>query len=273
MYVRAAVASKAHCFGAIMIGKTLRLLGAAAAFVLPALPALAQATHTWVANGGNDNGPCTQAAPCSSVQGALGKTANFGKVDIVDSGDYDGFMVTKNIMVQAAEVRPRIYGQITIDAGTTSVFLTGLEVAPSAYSGQTRAGILVRNGFAVHINDCIIRNNLIGLQVVTANVSEVLVTNSLFDENYFSVWLQPVPNNQTVVLDHVRIFGNSAPHKNVTGVYAVGSHSLAIISNSVIMHNEYGLSASQGGNIKSYGNNVIVDNTTDGTPTETAALK
>lgn len=256
-----------------MIGKILCLLGAAVAFDLLTLPALAQATHTWVSGAGNDGGSCAEASPCATIQAALNKTANFGKVDIVDSGDYDGFTVTKNIMVQAAGVRPRIHGKITIDAGTTSVFLTGLEVAPSSYSGQTQAGILVLNGFAVHINDCIIRNNLIGLQVATANVSEVLVTNSLFDENYFGVWLLPAYNNQTVVLDHVRIFGNSAQHRNVTGVYAVGGHSLAIISNSIIMHNEYGLNVSQGGNIKSYGNNIIVDNTTDGTPTQTAALK
>jgi hypothetical protein len=58
-----------------------------------------------------------------------------------------------------------------------------------------------------------------------------------------------------------------------TGILAVGKKAKVRLNQSVVTKNKTGLDAVSGGSIESFGNNVIRDNTTDGSPTTTVGLK
>jgi hypothetical protein len=70
----------------------------------------------------------------------------------------------------------------------------------------------------------------------------------------------------------INIFGSTA-FGNGTGINAAGPKSNVLISGSTIFDNLTGLGATNGGNILSYGNNDVLQNSTDGSPTASVTPK
>jgi hypothetical protein len=70
-------------------------------FLLPASPAYAQATRTWVSGVGDDANPCSRTAPCKTFAGAISKTAANGEINTLDPGGFGAVTITKSITIQA----------------------------------------------------------------------------------------------------------------------------------------------------------------------------
>jgi hypothetical protein len=70
--------------------------------------------RTFVSVSGDYSNPGTRELPCRSVQAALEKTAPWGEVIVVDSGEYAAFVVDRAASVAAA---PGAYAAITVASG------------------------------------------------------------------------------------------------------------------------------------------------------------
>src|SRR5258706_15967100 len=63
------------------------------------MPALGQATRTWVSGVGDDANPCSRAAPCKTFAGAISKTATSGEINALDPGGFGAVTITKEITI------------------------------------------------------------------------------------------------------------------------------------------------------------------------------
>ena len=59
-----------------------------------AVPAMAQATRTWVSGVGDDANPRSRTAPCKTFAGAIPKTASGGEINVPDPGGFGTVTVT-----------------------------------------------------------------------------------------------------------------------------------------------------------------------------------
>src|ERR1700692_969579 len=93
-----------------------------------AVPAVAQATRTWVSGVGDDANPCSRTAPCKTFAGAISKTAAGGEIDALDPGGFGGGTITKSITLdggggQVASVLVATTNGINVNAQATDVVI------------------------------------------------------------------------------------------------------------------------------------------------------
>ena len=75
------------------------MVGTLLCLYLPASPAQAQATRTWVSGVGDDANPCSRTAPCKTFAGAISKTAAGGEINAIDPAGYGAVTITKAITI------------------------------------------------------------------------------------------------------------------------------------------------------------------------------
>ena len=80
------------------------IVGTLLCLYLPASPAQAQATRTWVSGVGDDANPCSRTAPCKTFAGAISKTAAAGEINCIDPGGFGAVTITKSITIDCSEV-------------------------------------------------------------------------------------------------------------------------------------------------------------------------
>ena len=104
---------------------------AAIALALPAAPAYAQASRTWVSGVGDDVNPCSRTAPCKTWAGAISKTADGGEISVLDPGGFGAVTITKSMTIDGGG------GQVAsaVVAGTNGIVIN----APS------NAVVILRN--------------------------------------------------------------------------------------------------------------------------------
>lgn len=125
--------------------------------VIPA----AAADIAYVAFNGVDAHPCTRLSPCKTITRGLSVVVAGGRVDIIGSGTYDNFTITKSVTVSAepgvlADLDvPASANGITISAGPSDiVVLRGLTV----HGHGSGNGIQVNSAGRVVVEECISRN-------------------------------------------------------------------------------------------------------------------
>lgn len=77
------------------------------------MPAMAQATRTWVSGVGDDANPCSRTAPCKTLAGAISKTATGGEINILDPGGFGAVTVTKSITIDGGGITGSILSGAT----------------------------------------------------------------------------------------------------------------------------------------------------------------
>ena len=77
------------------------------------MPAMAQATRTWVSGVGDDANPCSRTAPCKTLAGAISKTATGGEINILDPGGFGAVTVTKSITIDGGGITGSILSSAT----------------------------------------------------------------------------------------------------------------------------------------------------------------
>jgi hypothetical protein len=129
--------------------------------LLPAVPASAQATRTWVSGVGNDVNPCSRTAPCKTFAGAISKTATGGEINVLDPGAFGAVTITKSITISSEGFEAGVLATlgssgITINAPSTAdVVLRGLDIEGA---GSGANGIRFLAGRSLHVEDCTINN-------------------------------------------------------------------------------------------------------------------
>jgi hypothetical protein len=154
------------------------IVGTLLCLYLPASPAQAQATRTWVSGVGDDANPCSRTAPCKTFAGAISKTAPGGEINALDPAGYGAVTITKAITIdggggQVASVLVSGTNGIVVAAGPSDVVIlrnlringvnTGLNgiryisgrmlsVENTTIFGFTQAGISGATGAAAILN-------------------------------------------------------------------------------------------------------------------------
>ncbi len=181
---------------------------------LPASPALAQATRTWVSGVGDDANPCSRTAPCKTFAGAISKTAPRGEINVLDPGGFGGVSITKSITIQACNSQAGVLvsgtNAIVVNAGPNdTVNLRCLDVNGI---GTGLHGIRVLAAKSVNITDSdiygFVRNG-VDIQSSTGSTTVLLARNFIHKVSGAGVMVAPPSGGTTrVTLRDNDISGN-----------------------------------------------------------------
>lgn len=262
-----------------------------AVVLLPAVPASAQATRTWVSGVGDDANPCSRTAPCKTFAGAISKTATNGEINVLDPGGFGGVTITKAITISAEGVEAGVLvsgtNGIVINAPSNAVVvLRGLDIEGL---GTGLNGIRFLAGGALHVENCTINNFAQkGIDFEPSGVSELFVRDTVIRNNQVTVsgggiLVKPGSvGSATVSIENVQMDNNhigmrieggtfatvvrSSANGNVTNGFiaaatAVGSATLNLESSEASNNGANGLRVDQAGAVIRISNTVISDNT------------
>jgi hypothetical protein len=277
-------------------GKLMFTVALLAGTILPATPAFAQATRTWVSGVGDDANPCSRTAPCKTFAGAISKTADKGEINCIDSGGYGTLTITKNITIDCPGVMAGVLAGgvngFTVNAAGVVVNLRNLTVNGAGFT--TGNGIRIVAAGEVNIDNVVVENfagtatNGRALAIETAANVTVSVRNSRFTNNgAVMIDSNPTAGVVTLTLDHVQInhggatcidlensttarISNSeitdcAPAAGGAGITARLTNVTTYVANSVISGNAYGIyNGTSGAPTTRLYATVITNNNTDG---------
>jgi hypothetical protein len=230
--------------------------------------------RTWVSGVGDDVNPCSRTAPCKTFAGAISKTAAGGEINVLDPGAYGAVTITKSISILAEGQTGGVLasgttGIIINAAATDTVTLRGLDISGAGATPGIN-GIRIMSAANVHISNCIIRRftNATfgnGIHVVPTAVSvNVVVNDCRISENKHGIGVDPTATGVAVV----KVTNSQIAANTSHGIRSKGAGATAQVSNSVVTGNNFGF-FTNGGTIVSFGNNIVLDNDTNGTPTST----
>jgi len=254
--------------------KTSVLFGliSALCLMLLSMPANAQATRTWVSGVGDDANPCSRTAPCKTFAGAISKTSTPGEIDCLDPGGFGAVTITKSITIDCFGLGNGgvlVSGTngivVNLPSATSRVVLDGLDIEGV---GTGVSGVLMNGLGELIIRNTVIRNFLtagVNLQGTAGTPNtRVLVQNSLITNSgtgFNVAGASGASNNAQVI--------NTLIDSNTTGISVTGPGAL-VLSASTVTGQATAISVSNGGQVISYGNNVIRN---AGAPTSTLPLQ
>jgi hypothetical protein len=195
----------------------VRILLGAAALLLSAGAAQAQASRTWVSGVGDDVNPCSRTAPCKTFAGAISKTATGGEINCLDSGGFGTVTIIKSISIVcegtiAGVLGASTYGiTVNLPALNDRVVLQGLDI----------------EGFGDGAMPGIHGVRIIGSGNVTIRKS------SIRNFGQYGVFMNGT-NNARLVIDQSLIIGNALGGLKVQGN---GGSNFAFVNNSLFDHN------------------------------------
>lgn len=201
---------------------------------LVALPALGQATRTWVSGVGDDANPCSRTAPCKTFAGAISKTAENGEISVLDPGGYGAINITKSITLNGAGTLAGILNAgtngIIVNAGVTDIVVIRNVSIDGGGTGVN--GIRFIAGGELHVENSTIQGNAgHGILFQPAATSYLFVANTSIRNNAGGgIHLQPLGSVGVgnVVLDRVIVAGN------LRGIRAEDGTNLTMSNSSVI---------------------------------------
>ena len=246
------------------------------------IPAFAVAPDiVYVSYNGSDASPCSRTAPCHTITHALTVVAATGVVDIIASGNYDAFTVTKAVTVGAdsgvSAVIVPVGGStaVTINAGSADVVnLDNLVLQDSFLDAGN--GVAINSAAAVNIHNLTLRNFNNGISLPGSGSSSSAINVSVTDTSVDHTATAIVFDDPAAAgaFERIRItsggrgvyiFRGRAELKDsvVTGLSntaaAVGSE--LNIENSLLSNNATGVGINSGAVVR-LSNCTIVDNQT-----------
>lgn len=196
----------------------------AAALLMSATMAHAQATRTWVSGVGDDVNPCSRTAPCKTFAGAISKTAAKGEISVLDPGGFGAVTITKSITIDGGGIG----GSLT-SAGQNGIIIN---------SGEASAQVILRN---LSINGVGTGTN--GIRAINGNLAALYVERcDIFNYTGLGIDFQPTTAAFLFVSE-------SAIQRNLGGGVRVltpaapvaGSVRRLVMTNSVLEGNAFGL--------------------------------
>jgi hypothetical protein len=260
----------------------LALLAAVLVCLLPAAPAQAQATRTFVSVAGSDSNPCSIAAPCRHFQAAVTATAAQGEVVALDPGNYGSFTITQAITIEGqgwSYIAPPANGNaITITAGgIDTIKIHGVSLDGGGVSNAN--GIVFNAGRNLIVTDCVAQNFSGGgpntgigiLMQPTGGFLIFTITNTIVSNNAIAgiAYFPPSGSIEAFgVIDHVVASDNPQTGIEINaGSVGSGGSTKVAISNSTASGNLFrAIDLSNGSTplTVSIDNTSIVNNIGDG---------
>jgi hypothetical protein len=270
------------------------------AFALPAAPAHAQSTRTFVSPAGSDSNSCVLAAPCRTFQVALAHTNSGGEIAVLGTAGYNGgatLTIDKSISIvnpggfEAGIVVPSGGTGIVINAGPNDVVsLRGLTIEGA---GAGNAGILFSSGGTLSIIGCVVRNLSSDGIIITPStssnftISDTIVSNAFLNEG-IRIWptgsavvagtISKVQVNKTNTAIWVRGNDTTGASLRVMIVDSIVSNSFSVgvlsqsasgaaptsvlLRNSVVSGSNFGVDAEGIGAVARIGHSAVTGNNT-----------
>jgi nitrous oxidase accessory protein NosD len=210
-----------------------------AALLLAPAVAPAQAFRTYLAANGIDGPACSRAQPCRLLPAALAAVADGGEIWMLDSANYntDTVNITKSVTILAV---PGALGSVVstggraiqIDTPGVEVTLRNLVVVPLPAGFGFRHGVVMSQGAALTVQDCIFAN-LPDAGIHVENGVAVRVIDSTFRGNAYGLGLK----------NGVRatVTGSTFSDHRGPGIIVIGDNSPAVttaeISDTVLEGN------------------------------------
>jgi hypothetical protein len=228
---------------------------------------------------GDDANNCSHptTSPCITLQRAHNQTLPGGTVFVVDSSALasEQVIITKAIsIVGVGATRYAVDGgnsPIIVNAGPDDVVLLDGIRAKSfpGYSPNPYGGIRFIGGKRLIVRNCLVEGFERGAGIHIIGPGRVEISDCVLSNNRDGLWVQPAGNpNIIVVVDRVTVSNNTRD-----GIRAQSQRARVRINASTIVNNKTGLNSLNGGQLLSFGNNVIHSNGVNGLPTATANLR
>jgi hypothetical protein len=228
----------------------------------------------YVAFNGVNTNPCTRVAPCKTITHALSVVGAGGTVDIVGSGAYDIFTITKSVTVEA---EPGVVA--TIDVGSSG---TGITVAAGSSdvvtlrnlnlhgTGGTGFGIQIKTGGLITVEDCVSRNFFHGLDYTASASGNLNLKGGSYEASDTSIFLCCATGASfSATIDGVHVYGGGFAGINADGTQITITHSLVTGPGTVNIsagrpggiNAAHGTTVMENDVISAYGTGVFVYNT------------
>jgi hypothetical protein len=231
--------------------------------------AQAQATRTWVSGVGDDANPCSRTAPCKTFAGAISKTAANGEISVLDPGGFGAVTITKSISIisdgsEGGILAAGTNGIIINAAAGDKVFLKGLIIEGA---GTGLNGIRFVGGGRLHVEDVVIRNfTTTGLDMASTTAGARAYLNRVTINSATGGVKIAAAAGNVAFLNDCDIDSNAT-----FGVQVDGVANLVVLNNNRLAGSNGGsLQLLNGGQARSYGNNVI---SSGNAPTTTLPLQ
>jgi hypothetical protein len=277
--------------------------------------------RTWVSGVGDDANSCSRTAPCRTFAGAIAKTAANGEILALDPGSYGPVTITKSISIdgQAQQASISASGATGITVNGAGIVVNIRNLSINGEFTTTGSGIRILNADAVNIDHCTIMNfsgtasvgRGVSIETAVANVRVTVDNSVIYNNGYHGIASAPTAGNVVLNVHNCRIYrgGNSAisvrsltkatisycnlsNHSIGAGVVLEQNTAEAMVSNTVITNNAFGIFSGVGGgtpttrlyactitanttvglhivsgSVFTHGNNAIRGNTGNETPT------
>jgi hypothetical protein len=146
------------------------------------MPAMAQATRTWVSGVGDDVNPCSRTAPCKTLAGAISKTATGGEINILDPGGFGAVTITKSITIDGGGITGSILSSATngiiVNAPNGLVTIRNFSINGSG----TTLGINGIRAIAVKrllVQNCMLANfSANGIDFNSTTAADIIISNT-----------------------------------------------------------------------------------------------
>lgn len=208
---------------------------------LCALPALAQATRTWVSGVGDDANPCSRIAPCKTFAGAISKTAAGGEISVLDPGGFGALTITKAITLNGEGTLASILGAgtnaINVNAGAAdTVIIRNISIDGA---GTGLSGINFQTGGKLHVeNVSIFGFTGQGIAFSPLVTAALRVSNTMISNCLRAIYVNPAPSGiATASINGVVLSGNS------TGIRVEDGSTVTIRDSSLVGNASYGIVA------------------------------
>lgn len=226
----------------------------------------AQSTRTWVSGVGDDANPCSRTAPCKTFAGAISKTAASGEINVLDPGGFGSVTINKAITIDgsggsiAGISAPGTAG-VLVNAGTgDAVVLRNLDINGA---GTGTNGIVFNSGKSLRIENTKIYGFNEGIMFDPSGTSTLLIEKTdVYANSDIGLLVLPYSGVSVRVTVIDSTFSN-----NLYGIFASGAGAVVYISGITVTHNNVGIYTSSGAGVWAQGNNRIMNNTSDGSPT------
>jgi hypothetical protein len=185
-------------------------LSLAAAFPVAAQAQNGSLTRSFVSSSGVDTSACTITQPCATFAQAYTKVGANGIVAALDPGKYGPLTISGPVTINgngwAAITGPSGSSAITVNAGSGSVTLTGLEIDGA---GTSSSGIVFNSGGSLNVRDSLIQNSGgDGITIAASVTSGLLVVSNTSVSNNGGNGIRFLSAAVTSVLSRVETNGN-----------------------------------------------------------------
>ena len=264
----------------------------ALAATLPAAQAQAQAPRTFVSAAGSDSNPCSFAAPCRHFQAAVDATSAGGEVDALDPAGYGPIIISQAITINAnstdkialigleidganaanngvqfssggsLNIRDSVIRNFTQDGinftpnSASQISVANTEISDNGADGiQVSAPSILVHGLFSHVD--LENNGQSGLDVSAAQggTAKVTISDGVSSTNATGISASSGSGSTIVTVRNCTIANNT------NSGLAASTSGVIRVTRSTITGNGSGWTNSVGGQVTSYGDNNIDDNT------------